>query len=335
MSLPLLGPLTLSGFANKWYFLFLLVVLGLVVLYVVVQFARHKRLLRFANMELLASVAPKRPSRWRHVPPILLVCSLLLMTVGLAGPTRDVRIPRNRAVVMLVIDVSPSMQATDVSPSRLGAAEEAGKQFADDLTPGINLGLVAFGGSSLLLVSPTTNREATKAAIGKLQVIERTAIGESIFTSLQAIATVGAVIGDGDNPPPAHIVLLSDGKENLPTDPNAPRGAFTAARAAKDQGVPISTISFGTPYGHVHLDGADINVPVADDTLKEVADLSGGTIYSAANVDQLKDVYATLQQQFGYETIRGDASTSWFRLAAIVLAVSALAALLINRRLPT
>ncbi len=247
----------------------------------------------------------------------------------------DIRIPRNRAVVMLIIDVSPSMRATDVLPSRLAAAEEAGKQFADELTPGINLGLVAFGGSALVLVSPTTNREATKAAIDKLQVIERTAIGESIFTALQAIATVGAVIGDGDSPPPARIVLLSDGKENLPTNPDAPRGAFTAARTAKDQGVPISTISFGTPYGHVELDGMDLEVPVADDTQKKVAELSGGTLYNAANVEQLKEVYTTLQQQFGYETIRGDASTSSFRLGAMVLVASALAALLINRRLPT
>ena len=334
MTVPLLGPLTLSGFAHQWYFLFLLVVLGLVGLYILVQLSRHKRVLRFANMELLDSVAPKRPSRWRHLAAILLVCSLLLLTVGLAGPTRDVRIPRNRAVVMLIIDVSPSMRATDVSPSRLAAAEEAGKQFADELTPGINLGLIAFGGSAIVLVSPTTNREATKAAIDKLQVIERTAIGEAIFTALQAIATVGAVIGGGDTPPPAHIVLLSDGKENLPTNPDNPKGAYTAARTAKDQGVPISTISFGTPYGHVELNGMDQSVPVADETLKKVAELSGGTIYSAADVDQLKDVYATLQQQFGYETIRGDASTGWFRLGAIVLAVSALTALLINRRLP-
>jgi Ca-activated chloride channel family protein len=235
----------------------------------------------------------------------------------------------------LVIDVSPSMRATDVSPSRLAAAEEAGKQFADELTPGINLGLIEFGGSAIVLVSPTTNREATKIAIDKLQTIERTAIGESIFTALQTIATVGAVIGGGDTPPPARIVLLSDGEENMPTNPDAPKGAFTAARTAKDQGVPISTISFGTPNGYIDLDNEHLSVPVAGETLKKVAELSGGSMYNAANVDQLKEVYATLQQQFGYETIHGDASTGWFRLGAMVLVTSALAALLVNRRLPT
>lgn len=335
MTVPVLGPLALSDFAHAWYFLFLIVVLGLVALYVVVQVSRRRRVLRFANLALLDSVAPKRPSRWRHLAAILLVCSLLLLTIGMAGPTRDVHIPRNRAVVMLIIDVSPSMRSTDVSPSRLAAAEEAGKQFADELTPGINLGLIAFGGSALMMVSPTTDRNATKSAIDKLQVIERTAIGESIFTALQAIATVGAVIGGGDTPPPARIVLLSDGKENQPADPNAPKGAFTAARSAKDQGVPISTISFGTPNGHIELDGADLAVPVEDETLKKVAALSGGTLYSASDVDQLKNVYATLQAQFGFEVVRGDASTGWFRLAAMVLVASALAALLINRRLPT
>ncbi|MCU1700973.1 MAG: hypothetical protein JWR34_7036 [Mycobacterium sp.] len=161
MTVPVLGPFALSGFAHDWYFLFLIVVAGIVALYVVVQVSRRRRVLRFANLALLDSIAPKRPSRWRHLAAILLVCSLLLLTIGLAGPTRDVRIPRNRAVVMLIIDVSPSMRATDVSPSRLAAAEEAGKQFADELTPGINLGLIAFGGSSIMMVSPTTNREAS------------------------------------------------------------------------------------------------------------------------------------------------------------------------------
>src|SRR6478736_8347657 len=117
MTLPLLGPITLSGFEHAWFFLFLLVVAGVVALYIIVQLARHRRMLRFANMELLESVAPKRPSRWRHLPAILLVLSLLLFTVAMAGPTHDVRIPRNRAVVMRVIDVSQSMRATDVSPN--------------------------------------------------------------------------------------------------------------------------------------------------------------------------------------------------------------------------
>jgi Ca-activated chloride channel family protein len=335
MTLPLLGPMTLSGFAHSWFFLFLLVVAGLVALYLVVQAARHKRMLRFANMELLERVAPKRPSRWRHLSAILLLVSLTLFTVAMAGPTHDVKIPRNRAVVMLVIDVSQSMRSTDVDPTRLAAAQEAGKQFADELTPGINLGLISYAGTATVLVSPTTNREPTKSAIDRLQLADRTATGEGIFTALQAIATVGAVIGGGEGPPPARIVLLSDGKETVPSNPNNPKGGFTAARTAKDQGVPVSTISFGTSYGYVEINGQRQPVPVDDDSLKKIADLSGGNFYTASSLEQLKDVYSSLQDQIGYEKIRGDASAGWLRLGALVLALAGIAALLINRRLPT
>jgi Ca-activated chloride channel family protein len=335
VTLPLLGPMSLSGFEHSWFFLFLLVVFGLAALYIVMQLARQRRMLRFANMELLESVAPKRPTKWRHVPAVLLVASLVLFTVAMAGPTHDVRIPRNRAVVMLVIDVSQSMRATDVPPTRMAAAQEAAKQFAGELTPGINLGLIAYAGTATVLVSPTTNRDATKIALDKLQYADRTATGEGIYTALQAIATVGAVIGGGDKPPPARIVLFSDGKETMPTNPDNPKGAFTAARTAMDQGVPISTISFGTPYGFVEINDQRQPVPVDDETLRKVAQLSGGNAYNAASLAELKAVYASLQQQIGYETIKGDASVGWLRLGALVLALAALAALLINRRLPT
>lgn len=334
MTLPLIGPISLSDFAHPWFFLFLLVVAGLVGLYVVVQVARQQRILRFANMELLESVAPKRPSRWRHVPAILLVASLVLLTVAMAGPQNDVRTPRNRAVVMLVIDVSQSMRATDVEPSRLAAAQEAAKQFADQLTPGINLGLISYAGTATVLVSPTVNREPTKLAIDKLQLADRTATGEAIFTALQAIATVGAVIGGGDGPPPARIVLMSDGKETVPSNPDNPKGAYTAARTAKDQGVPISTVSFGTPYGYVEINDQRQPVPVDEVMLKKIAELSDGNHYSAASLEQLKEVFSSLQDQIGYETVKGDASVGWLRLGALTLALAALAALLINRRLP-
>ena len=334
MTLPFFGPMSLTGFEHPWFFLFLLVVIGLIALYVIVQMARQKRMLRFANMELLESVAPQRPSRWRHLPAVLLVSSMVLFTIAMAGPTHDVRIPRNRAVVMLVIDVSQSMRATDVSPNRLVAAQEAAKQFADQLTPGINLGLISYAGTATVLVSPTTNREATKNAIDKLQLADRTATGEGVFTALQAIATVGAVIGGGDEPPPARIVLMSDGKETVPSNPDNPKGAYTAARTAKDQGVPISTVSFGTPYGYVEINEQRQPVPVDDEMLAKIAELSAGEAFTASSLEQLKQVFSNLQEQIGYETIKGDASVGWLRLGALVLAGAALGALLINRRLP-
>lgn len=127
---------------------------------------------------------------------------------------------------------------------------------------------------------------------------------------------------------------MSDGKETVPSNPDNPKGAYTAARTAADQGVPISTVSFGTKYGYVEINNQRQPVPVDDETLKKIADLSGGQSYSASNLEQLKQVFTTLQDQIGYETIKGDASVGWLRLGSLVLALAALAALLINRRLP-
>jgi Ca-activated chloride channel family protein len=334
MKVPLLGPVSLTGFQNAWFFLVLLIVLLVIGLYVVQQFARRRRVLRFANMEVLERVAPPGPSKWRHVPTILLAVSLVLLTTAMAGPTSNVRIPLNRAVVMLVIDVSESMASNDVPPNRLDAAKEAGKQFADQLTPAINLGLVEFAANATLLVPPTTNRGAVKAGIDSLKPMPKTATGEGIFTALQAIATVGSVMGGGDGPPPARIVLESDGAENVPLDPNAPQGAFTAARAAKSGGVQISTISFGTPYGTVDYEGATIPVPVDDQTLQKICEITDGQSFHADSLDSLKNVYSTLERQIGYETVKGDASLAWMLLGAFVMAGAILAGLLLNRRLP-
>ena len=147
-----------------------------------------------------------------------------------------------------------------------------------------------------MLVSPTTNRDATQErAIDKLQVADRTATGEAIFTALQSISTVGAVIGGGDTPPPARIVLFSDGKETVPSNPDNPKGAFTAARTAKDQGVPISTISFGTPYGYGRDERrSGMPVPVDDAMLKKIAELSGGESYTASNSRNSRKVFGPL-----------------------------------------
>jgi Ca-activated chloride channel family protein len=324
----------ISAFAHAWYFLFLVPIIGLVVLYLAVQRSRRHRLARFADSEMIESVSPLRASRWRHVPAVLLALALVFLTIAMAGPSLDRKIPRNRAVVMLVMDVSTSMGATDVAPTRMKAAQEAAKKFAGDITPGINLGLISYAANPTMLSSPTTNHDATKIAIDKMQISDRTATGEAIFAALQAISTVGAVIGGGDTPPPARIILFSDGKETSPSNPNNPRGAFTAARAAHDQGIPISTISFGTPDGTVTVDGNQVPVPVDDTTMKQVAQLSGGTAYSATDLKQLEKVYTSLQNQIGYETIRGEASTGWLRLGAGVLAIAVIAALLINRRMP-
>ncbi|WP_156748941.1 VWA domain-containing protein, partial [Mycobacterium sp. 1482292.6] len=197
----------------------------------------------------------------------------------------------------------------------------------------INLGLVGFAGTPYLLVPPTPQHQATIDALKKLDFADSTATGEAIFTALHAISAT-AVAG-GDKPPPARIVLLSDGGENKPSNPSDPHdGVYTAARLAKDEGVPISTISFGTKGGEIEMDGQRIAVPVSTDQMKMVAKLSGGQSYNADSLDSLKNVYSTLQRQIGYETVKGDASLAWMLLGAFVLAGAILAGLLLNRRLP-
>ncbi|MFD6856806.1 VWA domain-containing protein [Rhodococcus sp. NPDC060090] len=326
--------MSFSGFASPWWLLFLFVVAALAVGYVLVQRRRLAHTLRFTNFELLEKVAPDRPGRARHIPVALLLVGLALLTVALAGPTSEQRVPRNRATVVLAIDVSLSMEATDVAPSRLAAAQEAAKSFADDLTPGINLGLVAFSGTASVLVSPTTNREATKTAIDHLQLSERTATGEAIFTSMQSIETLAAVLGGSDQAPPARIVLLSDGKQTVPESPDDPRGGFTAARQAAEKGIPVSTISFGTQYGSVTIEDDQIPVPVDDPSLEEIAELSGGSFFAASSLEELEGAYDTLEEQIGFETTRGDASRPWLMLGVFAVAGGLIAAMVLRQRLP-
>src|SRR5437660_5374037 len=167
MSLPVIGPLPFYGFQRPALLLFGLIPLALLVVYVVVQAGRRRRLHRYTDAEVPQSL-------WRHLPIAVSVLSLALLTIALATPTHDMRIPRNRAVIMLVIDMSQSMRATDVEPNRLKAAEQAASQFASQLTPGINLGLVGFAGVPYLLVPPTPQHQATIEALKKLDFADST-----------------------------------------------------------------------------------------------------------------------------------------------------------------
>src|SRR5699024_1931890 len=194
---------SLSGFVHPGWLLSLIAVATEAAAYVLVQIGRRRKAVRFASLEMLDSVTPRRRRWFVHVPAVLLVLSLTALTIAAAGPTADHKVPRNRATVMLAIDVSLSMQATDVQPSRLEAAQDAAKSFVDKLPDGINLGLVSFAGTASVLVSPTTNRQSVVNAIDNLQLAERTATGEAIFTSLQAIENFAAGLGGGDNVPPA------------------------------------------------------------------------------------------------------------------------------------
>lgn len=321
--------LHLGGFTSPWWFTLILAVALVAVGYLLAQRRRHRRTLRFTNLDLLERVAPKRQGWIRHLPIALMMVALLLLTISLTGPTADQRVPRNRATVMLTVDVSMSMKATDVSPTRLEAAQAAAKRFADGLTPGVNLGLVTFAGSATVLVSPTTDRTAVKQAIDNLQLGEGTATGEGLLGSLRSIDAFSKVVSGPTGPPPASVVLMTDGKETV----FAGR-AFDAADQAGKQGIPISTISFGTVEGRVDIEGKSVPVPVDDKSCEEIAKRSGGEFFRAASLADLDRVYAKLGEQIGYETKHADASKPWLALGTIAALLAVLSGLVIGQRLP-
>jgi Ca-activated chloride channel family protein len=276
--------------------LWLLFAVGaLLLLYVLLQLRRKRYAVRFSNTALLGSLAPRRPGWRRHVAFGLLLLALASLTVAMARPSREVKVPRDRATVMMVIDVSFSMDATDVSPTRLKAAQAAGKEFADLLPSSINLGLESFSGTTSIDAKPTTNRTQVVNAIGRLHTAASTATGDAIFAALDALQTFQQEIPGGKtNAPPERIVMLSDGARTLgrPVD-----SAITAAKAAK---VPISTIAFGTPNGEVDIEGNRSSVPVDTATMKQIAAGTGGSYHSAASEQELRDIYKDLGSQIGF-----------------------------------
>jgi Ca-activated chloride channel family protein len=294
--------------------LWLLLLVGAVAAGYVWQSVRGARrhAVRFTNLDLLASVAPRRPGWRRHLPAALLVLSLVAMVVSLARPTRDERVPRERATVLLAIDVSISMDATDVAPSRLKAAQAAATTFARRLPPRINLGLVSFAGSATVRVPPTTDREAVVSAIDRLELAEATAIGDAVLACLDAIEAV-PVSGE---PVPASVVLMSDGETTVGV-PNS-----RAADAAKEAGVPITTIGFGTDEGTIRYEGRVLPVPVNEEDLASLADTTGGRTFSAATGEELQSVYRDIGSSVGYEKEAREVGR-WFTGVALVLSMLA------------
>jgi Ca-activated chloride channel family protein len=321
------------SFAQPIWLAVAVVVVALGVGYLIAQRRTRRHTLRFANLELLDKVAPKRPGRWRHLPTALVLVGLVLLTVALAGPTAEAKEPRNRATVMLAIDVSLSMQATDVAPNRLAAAQEAATQFVDDLTPGVNLGIVSFAGIATVLVSPTTDRATAKEAIAGLTLDERTATGEGVISSLQTIELFSKSLpdpadGSESAAPPARIVLMTDGKRTVG------RTEQDAAERAAEAKVPVSVIAFGTDNGSIIVNDETIPVPLDTDAMQQIAEISGGDFHTAASTEELKSVYAELGEQIGYETRQRDVSRPWMIAGTAMVIIGAAAALALTARIP-
>ncbi|AGZ45613.1 VWA domain-containing protein [Actinoplanes friuliensis] len=315
----------------------LVAVAALAVAYVVMQRRRSRYAVRFTNLKLLDRVAPKRPQWRRHVPAGLFLAMLALLVVGFAQPQAEVQVPRERATVLVAVDVSRSMLATDVDPDRLTAAKAAAREFVANLPPEFNVGLVGFAGTASVFVPPVTDRAAVDAGIDRLSEGTAgragTAIGDAIATSLDAIRTLDAEAGE--DVPPARVVVLSDGANTAGQDP------ADAATLATELGVPVDAISFGTANGTIGgsalgggTGGGGQPVPVDGQTLQAVADATGGNYFEAGSADELRAAYADIGSSVGYETETQDISARFIGFGLALAVLAALASMFWFARLP-
>jgi Ca-activated chloride channel family protein len=303
----------------------------LAIAYVLVQGRRSRYAVRFTSMELLDVVAPNRPGWRRHLPAISFLLALATLVVAYAQPSIEDRVPRERATVVMALDVSLSMEADDVDPNRFEAAKTAAINFVGLIPEKINLGLVVFDGVARVQVAPTTDRQLMIDAIQRLELGESTAIGEAIFASLDAIASVPP--DEEGTIPPARVVLMSDGvtQQGRPNE--------DASEEALTRGIPVSTISFGTPFGQIVYEEPGqapqlVDVPVDQEQLRAIADVTGGTFFTAESAGELEQVYNDIGSSVGFVTADREI-THWFVAGAIaLLALTAILSLAFFSRLP-
>ena len=303
----------------------LLAVAALAVGDLLVQRRRPAYAARFTELDLLRSVAPRFPGWRRHVSAGLLLFSLLLLTVAFARPQAEVEVARERATVVIAIDTSLSMEATDVDPDRITAARVSASRFIDDLPPALDVGLVSFSGEAGVVVPTTQDHAAVTAAVQTLELGPSTAIGEAVFASLAAARSVQPPDGP---PTPARIVLLSDGTNTVGREVSA------AASAAIDAGVPVSTIAYGTPEGVVEVQGQLVPVPVDVQALADLADATGGRAYTAESADELTEVYEDIGATVGTTTELQEVTARVTGLGLLAAFAAAVAALVWSARLP-
>jgi len=314
------------SFEAPWRLLLLLAVAAVAIAYVLVQRRRTAYAVRFADVDLLESVAPKAPRWRRHLPAALLVTALAFMVTSFAKPAAAVEVPSEAATIVVAIDTSASMQATDVQPSRFEAAQDAAAQFVEGLPDGIDVGLVSFSGSASLEVAPTDDRDTVVSAIEDLQLGQGTAIGEAVAASVAAAGETA--LAAGEEPTPTSVVLLSDGSNTQG------RSIQDAIEIATGADVTVSTIAYGTDGGAVRVQGQQISVPVDTAALETLATDTGGQAYTAESSSELQDVYADIGDQVGTETQREDVSSMFAGMALLVTLGAAGGSLAWSPRLP-
>jgi Ca-activated chloride channel family protein len=329
----------------------LLVPLALVV-YRIVQRRRSRYAVRFTNVDLLGNLVPRTPAWRRHVPPALYLGAIAALVLALARPSMLVAVPREEATIILTMDVSGSMKAVDVEPSRLAAAQKAASDFVDQLPATFKVGLVAFSTAPRIVVEPTTDRAVLHQALNNLRAQGGTALGDSITTSLEAagLDPSGASSGSGASPSPSAdpsagpsasatpapsgsgstgtadkpvvaTVLLSDGANSTGQLEPIP-----AAEQAAALGVPVYTIALGTANGVVEVQDDQgnphiLNVPPDTDTLAAIAETTGGRFFEAPTAQDLAQIYQGLGSRIGY-TNEEQEVTQWFAAAGLLLVVT-------------
>jgi Ca-activated chloride channel family protein len=298
--------------------LWLLALVGIAVAaYLLLEVRRRRDAARFARPALLPLVAPSRPGWRRHVAAVLTGLALVVIVLGLARPARAEQVPRRTGTVVLVLDVSSSMEATDVSPTRLAAAKAAAEGFVDDLPDGLQVALVTYDRAARVLATPTADHTVVRTALQQLT----TRRGTDTAAGLQAALDSVPKTADGD----ASIVLLSDGDTNE-------AAAEGVAHDAADRKIPITTIAYGTDHGTVTVGGKQVAVPADPGAMRRLADLTGGSTFEAASADQLKSVYQNISGDVSFLTEQRELAGPFLMAAVVVLSAAFGASLLWTAR---
>lgn len=299
--------------APTWFAL-VAVPVALAVAYLAAQRRRARYAVRFTELHLLSTVAPRRPGWWRHVPAVALLFALAGLAVATARPVAAVEVPNERATVVLALDTSASMNADDVDPSRLAAAATAASEFAEQLPARFNLALVTFDGTARVTVPATTDHGLVVRALANPRTGGGTAVGDAVLVGLDALLAVPGATetredAADDDVPPAHLVLLSDGSSN------SGQPVEVAAQAASAAAVPVSTIAYGAQ------DGAGDRGSSPPDTamLAALAAATGGSAYTATDGRELDAVYEDIGTEIG-TSVQEREVWRWFAAAALVLA---------------
>ncbi len=313
------------SFINPWVLWLLLLAPALGAMYLLMQQRRKSYAVRFTNLELLETVAPRSPGWRRHVAPVLFLVTLILLIGAAARPVATLRIPREQASIMLVMDISGSMAATDLEPNRIVAAKDAAREFLDSLPERMRVGLVAFSDYASLVAPLTADKEVVDEALSKLRVQGGTAMGDGLAVALDQIE----VERQTGQRVPASILVLSDGASNRGVPPDQ---VAEAARAAQ---VPVYLIGVGTEAGVVQRNGNQlIRVQLNRAELESVAQATGGRYFQSTTSESLEEIYRSVGSSLGFREERKELTPQVVGLAAVFLVATAALSLLWFQRLP-